>query len=187
MLRTRERPAAAAVVLLSLAVVLSNSPARVAAARSPGPADAATTRGASAQRRNHSSNWAVLVSTSRYWLNYRHVVNTFSIYHVVKRLGIPDSNIILMIPGDFELHMLLSEGGGCSATLHGRPSRYDADDLACNPRNPLPAQLFNNESHALDVYGQARSLAVRSLSLARRSRCRSPVTEPSRLTRLSGF
>ncbi|GIL63627.1 hypothetical protein Vafri_17666 [Volvox africanus] len=74
----------------------------------------------------HESNWAVLVSTSRFWLNYRHIVNTMSIYHVVKRLGIPDSNIILMIP----------------------------DDMACNARNPLPAQLFNNESHWLDVYGQ---------------------------------
>ncbi|GIL77306.1 hypothetical protein Vretifemale_6785 [Volvox reticuliferus] len=74
----------------------------------------------------HESNWAVLVSTSRFWLNYRHIVNTMSIYHVVKRLGIPDSNIILMIP----------------------------DDMACNARNPLPAQLFNNESHLLDVYGQ---------------------------------
>lgn len=29
-----------------------------------------------------------------------------------------------------------------------------ADDMACNPRNPLPAQLFNNESRKLDVYGQ---------------------------------
>ncbi|KAG2491252.1 hypothetical protein HYH03_010459 [Edaphochlamys debaryana] len=74
----------------------------------------------------HTNNWAILVSTSRYWLNYRHIINTFSMYHVVKRLGIPDSNIILMIP----------------------------DDMACNPRNTLPAQLFNNESHALDVYGR---------------------------------
>lgn len=74
----------------------------------------------------HSNNWAVLVSTSRSWLNYRHIVNAMSIYHVVKRLGIPDSNIVLMAP----------------------------DDMACNPRNPLPARLFNNESHRLDVYGQ---------------------------------
>ncbi len=26
--------------------------------------------------------------------------------------------------------------------------------MACNARNPLPAQLFNNDSHVLDVYGQ---------------------------------
>lgn len=25
--------------------------------------------------------------------------------------------------------------------------------MACNARNPFPAQLFNNESHLLDVYG----------------------------------
>jgi len=61
-------------------------------------------------RSGHTNNWAVLVSscqlvftvrsrertnflqicTSRYWFNYRHIANTLSIYHSVKRLGIPD-------------------------------------------------------------------------------------------------
>ena len=35
----------------------------------------------------HSNNWAVLVCTSRYWFNYRHVANTLSIYHTVKRFA----------------------------------------------------------------------------------------------------
>ena len=48
----------------------------------------------------HTSNWAVLVDTSRYWLNYRHVANILAMYSVVKRLGIPDSNIILMMADD---------------------------------------------------------------------------------------
>ena len=39
------------------------------------------------------------MSTSRYWFNYRHIANTLSFYHTVKRLGIPDSQIILMLPG----------------------------------------------------------------------------------------
>lgn len=39
---------------------------------------------------NHSNNWAVLVDTSRFWFNYRHVANVLSIYRSVKRLGIPD-------------------------------------------------------------------------------------------------
>ena len=26
----------------------------------------------------HTSNWAVLVSTSRFWFNYRHVANVLS-------------------------------------------------------------------------------------------------------------
>nr|SVE88685.1 EOG090X07K0 [Daphnia sinensis] len=74
---------------------------------------------------NHTSNWAVLVDTSRFWFNYRHVANVLSIYRSVKRLGIPDSQIILMI----------------------------ADDMACNPRNPHPAAVYNNANQQIDVYG----------------------------------
>ena len=50
------------------------------------------------------------VCTSRFWFNYRHVANTLSFYHTVKRLGIPDSHIVLML----------------------------ADDIPCNPRNRTP-------------------------------------------------
>ncbi|KAI0221788.1 GPI-anchor transamidase [Lamellibrachia satsuma] len=73
----------------------------------------------------HTNNWAVLVDTSRFWFNYRHVANVLSIYRSVKRLGIPDSQIILMI----------------------------ADDMACNPRNPRPATVFNNAYQHINVYG----------------------------------
>ncbi|KAJ8924371.1 hypothetical protein NQ315_007167 [Exocentrus adspersus] len=72
-----------------------------------------------------TNNWAVLVDTSRFWFNYRHVANVLSIYRSVKRLGIPDSQIILMI----------------------------ADDMACNPRNPRPATVFNNANQHINVYG----------------------------------
>ena len=34
---------------------------------------------------HHSNNWAVLVDTSRYWFNYRHIANTLSVYTTVKR------------------------------------------------------------------------------------------------------
>ncbi|CAF3089142.1 unnamed protein product [Rotaria sp. Silwood2] len=73
----------------------------------------------------HTNNWAILVDTSRFWFNYRHVANVLSIYRSVKRLGIPDSNIILML----------------------------ADDMACNPRNPRPAEIFNNVAEQINVYG----------------------------------
>ncbi|XP_067928802.1 GPI-anchor transamidase-like [Watersipora subatra] len=74
---------------------------------------------------NHTNNWAVIVDTSRYWFNYRHVANALSFYRSVKRLGIPDSQIILML----------------------------ADDMACNPRNPHAATVFNNKNEAINVYG----------------------------------
>nr|KAG5710640.1 hypothetical protein BaRGS_013286 [Batillaria attramentaria] len=73
----------------------------------------------------HTNNWAVLVDTSRFWFNYRHVANVLSVYRSVKRLGIPDSHIILMV----------------------------ADDMACNPRNPRPATVFNNANQNINVYG----------------------------------
>ncbi|KAH8084296.1 peptidase C13 family-domain-containing protein [Cristinia sonorae] len=62
----------------------------------------------------HTNNWAVLVCASRYWFNYRHMANALGMYRTVKRLGIPDSNIILML----------------------------SDDAACNTRNKFPGCVF---------------------------------------------
>jgi hypothetical protein len=99
------------IILLCL---LASSGHQAAAAHAP--RDGSTRSGAptdgGARSGNHTSNWAVLVCTSAYWYNYRHMANTLSLYRTVRRLGIPDSNIILML----------------------------ADDVACNPRNPYPAQ-----------------------------------------------
>ncbi|XP_053549312.1 GPI-anchor transamidase [Bombina bombina] len=76
-------------------------------------------------RSGHTNNWAVLVCTSRFWFNYRHVANTLSVYRSVKRLGIPDSHIVLML----------------------------ADDMACNARNPKPATVYSHKNMELNVYG----------------------------------
>lgn len=76
-------------------------------------------------QQSHTNNWAVLVCSSRFWFNYRHVANVLSVYRTVKRLGIPDSNIILML----------------------------ADDIACNSRNKFPGTIFNNADRRLDLYG----------------------------------
>nr|GLL47260.1 putative GPI-anchor transamidase [Ipomoea trifida] len=87
--------------------------------------DASSDGAASTATTMHTNNWAVLVCTSRFWFNYRHMANTLSLYRTVKRLGIPDERIILML----------------------------ADDMACNARNKYPAQVFNNENHRLNLYG----------------------------------
>lgn len=75
---------------------------------------------------NKSDNWAIIVDTSRFWFNYRHAANALAVYRSVKRLGIPDSHIILML----------------------------ADDFACNARNPFPGKIYHDKSRLLDVYGQ---------------------------------
>lgn len=55
------------------------------------------------------------------------MANVLSMYRTVKRLGIPDSQIILML----------------------------SDDVACNSRNLFPGSVFNNKDHALDLYGES--------------------------------
>jgi len=51
--------------------------------------------------------------------------NALGMYRTVKRLGIPDSNIILML----------------------------ADDTACNARNRFPGAVYANSARRLDLYG----------------------------------
>lgn len=55
------------------------------------------------------------------------MANVLSMYRTVKRLGIPDSQIILML----------------------------SDDVACNSRNLFPGSVFNNQDHAIDLYGDS--------------------------------
>jgi len=74
----------------------------------------------------HTNNWAIIACTSRYWFNYRHIANALSIYRSIKKLGIPDSHIILML----------------------------GDEMPCNPRNPRPATVFNNANKNINVYGE---------------------------------
>ena len=118
-MRLSPRPRA----LISLAVAL------VLAASAPGTlaASVAATAATADFFRNstHTNNWAILVDTSRYWFNYRHVANTLSFYRTVKRLGIPDSRIILML----------------------------ADDFACDARNAFPGEIYGSRSRAVNLYG----------------------------------
>jgi len=46
--------------------------------------------------KQESDTWAVIVNASSYFLNYRHTVNAMVLYHALKRLGLPDSRIVLM-------------------------------------------------------------------------------------------
>lgn len=53
------------------------------------------------------------------------MANALGMYRTVKRLGIPDSNIILML----------------------------ADDASCNQRNKFPASVYSSPDKTLDLYG----------------------------------
>ncbi len=40
---------------------------------------------------------AVLVSSSRYWFNYRHANNILAMYSRLRQNGVPSANIIMMM------------------------------------------------------------------------------------------
>mmetsp|Transcript_29310 Transcript_29310/g.33731 ORF Transcript_29310/g.33731 Transcript_29310/m.33731 type:complete len:404 (-) Transcript_29310:20-1231(-) len=78
-----------------------------------------TAKSASPIRAQHTNNHAIIVSTSRYYHNYRHVGNALSIYHHLKTFGnYPDSNIVLML----------------------------ADEILCNARNPIRNELYTDDA-----------------------------------------
>ena len=85
------------------------------------PSPASSSR---AKKNNGSDTWAVIVSTSRYWLNYRHATNALAVYQAVRNLGVPDSRIVLML----------------------------AEDFAHNPRNVREGQLFLDPRLRRDVH-----------------------------------
>jgi hypothetical protein len=68
--------------------------------------------------------YAVIVSTSKDFHNYRHVSNALSVYHAVRTLGIPDSRIILMLGGD----------------------------VPCDPRNAECDAIYNSNARDVNLY-----------------------------------
>ncbi|KAI5480488.1 phosphatidylinositol glycan, class K [Pseudohyphozyma bogoriensis] len=78
------------------------------------------TADATASAGGSTNNWAVLVCSSAKF------VPLAPQYRTVKRLGIPDSQIILML----------------------------ADDAACNPRNPFAGTVYSNADRKTDLYGE---------------------------------
>lgn len=42
------------------------------------------------------NTWAVIVNASRYYYNYRHAADALSFYRIVKRLGVPDNQVMIV-------------------------------------------------------------------------------------------
>jgi glycosylphosphatidylinositol transamidase (GPIT) subunit GPI8 len=101
--------------------------------------------------KKHTNNWAVLVCTSRFWFNYRHISNTLSFYQIVKNLGIPDSNIILSILFFSLKKQVLADG----IHIHHSSS---SSDVSCNARNSFAAQVFNSRQKDNNLYPEVTQI-----------------------------
>ena len=79
----------------------------------------------------------MIVSSSRYWFNYRHTTNALSIYQLLKQNGIPDDNIVLMLADEYAINdrnvfknKLLTKGrSGPSLYSHDTEIDYRGDDV----------------------------------------------------------
>ena len=63
---------------------------------------------------NYENNFFIILSSSKFYFNYRHSSNPLGIYRHLKQHGITDDKILLMLP----------------------------DNHACNARNPYPGILY---------------------------------------------
>lgn len=70
-----------------------------------------------------TDHWAVIVAGSNGFWNYRHQADACHAYQIMKKNGIPESNIVTML----------------------------YDDVASDPENPFPGKLFN-KPNGEDVY-----------------------------------
>jgi glycosylphosphatidylinositol transamidase (GPIT) subunit GPI8 len=67
---------------------------------------------------------AMIVSSSRYWFNYRHAMNALGMYEIFRQNGIPDENIILMIADEYATNARNPYKNRMHASGVYRPSWY---------------------------------------------------------------
>ena len=108
----KKKPVIVALLVAAIATLqfVSDDATAPGAGKPPPPPLDATSGGA-------EDTWAVIVSTSRFWQNYRHSANALAVYWAARRSGIPDDRIVLML----------------------------AEDHACDARNPFPGTIFSTE------------------------------------------
>ena len=73
---------------------------------------------------SYKNNYYILLSSSKFYFNYRHSTNTLTFYKYLKEAGVTDDRIILMLP----------------------------ENHACNSRNPFGVSIYPEESHKDNLY-----------------------------------
>jgi hypothetical protein len=74
---------------------------------------------------------AMIVSSSRYWFNYRHAINALGMYEIYRRNGIPDENIILST-FFFSENMHPIHWVACSIVIFGVRQRFRRKFIECD-------------------------------------------------------
>ncbi|KAI9986310.1 hypothetical protein PInf_025249 [Phytophthora infestans] len=77
----------------------------------------------------HAEHWAVIVSGSNGYSNYRHQSDACHAYHIVRRHGIPAENVVLMMYDDVAWH----ESNPYRGQLYNKPTTKNASHGAVQP------------------------------------------------------
>ena len=81
----------------------------------------------------YSAHYAILYAGSKYFYNYRHQADIFTIYNQLLARGFTTDNICL----------------------------YAYDDIATDPENPFAGQIFHSLDHKINVYPGTESIHVK--------------------------
>jgi glycosylphosphatidylinositol transamidase (GPIT) subunit GPI8 len=115
-----------------------------------------------------TNNHAVIVSSSRYWFNYRHVNNALVFYQLCKANGIPDENIILMLADDLPSNArnpfkngMYASGPDDSKTLYDASIEIDYRGEDVNVENLARVLLGRQGDPATLAHGQGGHLQKR--------------------------
>ena len=81
--------------------------------------------------------WAVLVGTSRYWHNYRHMTNVMAMYEVLKSTGMLDDRIVVMSASDAACDVRNTHPADVVAGVSGRKRGGKGQD------QQQPTQLYH--------------------------------------------
>ncbi|KAH0786030.1 Clan CD, family C13, asparaginyl endopeptidase-like cysteine peptidase [Histomonas meleagridis] len=78
-------------------------------------------------------NWAVILTGTKGWDEYRHSADAFYQYHLLIKNGFDKNKIILM----------------------------NYDDIALSPKNMYPGQVFHNLNHSINIYPGSENIPYR--------------------------
>ncbi len=86
--------------------------------------------------------WAIILSTSTDWDNYRHQADALAVYSRLKKNGLTDDKIILMINDDLANNQLNPKPGEIYNSVGG-PNLYQNVEVDYNPINLAPQDLYD--------------------------------------------
>lgn len=72
----------------------------------------------------HDNNVAIIVCSSRFWFNYRHLSNALTVYSILRSMGFDNDHIVLM----------------------------NSLDIVDDTRNPFPGEVFNSKELDLNYF-----------------------------------